>query len=464
MADLVRFVDSIVASPTVRLDLNGEATNGWYVRSFSAPAPRLRRSMSSNAMRDGINVGSSSYDARTLVLELECLKNDQDSAATELQKLARELDRDGNFLMYQPQGATKPVFFKTFRSVLSQIEDVIAQKAMRRFVVELLAEPFALGLRETLGPFVVNNDPAAGSNGCYFDASGVIGDVPARAVIVNTSRSVAYAAVATRSHGTLANLPWWVQAESVTLSTDTTNPGGGPDAAMSGAGANNFARTSFATATMATRLQWNLASLTSAQRAELAGTFRLLAVIRRSDATSVMTVRGLGDSVSTGADVVVPKTTVRQILDLGVVSFSGSRVGHDTSDNPFYQSLVEVQASRSSGTGTLDWDLLLMVPADESLMLISSYVDTGKDQLIDGVREQVFSYVDAGSGPFSGQAEQFGAVAQVGGGFPSLVPGVTNRVFFIESEGVGAVCTKSETNSLTAYYWPRYLFVRPVSS
>lgn len=467
MADLVQFVDSISSSPTVRLDVSDEAA-GWAVRRFMAPPPRLRRAMASNAMRDGINVSASSYDGRTLILDLECIKNDQDSAATELQKLARELDQPTNFIKYQPNGLTKPVFFVTFRADVSDLLDMIAQKAFRQVTIEVPAEPFALGLQEPLGPFTVTNDPAAGSNGCYFDASGVLGDVPAPLVLINTTRCVGYAAVATRSRGNLANLVWFLQAESMTLGTDTTNPGGGPDAAMSGTGTNNFARTSFATtATSAVRVSQVISttSYTSAQRSELVGTFRLMAVVRRSDATSDMTASAELEFVSTGPDVTIPKTTSRQLIDLGVLTFAGARVGYGSAVSPFYQSLLQVSAARSSGSGTLDWDLVLLVPADESLMLASmGGHDGSSDQLVDSVAERVYAFRAAAGGAFGGGAEQFGRDAQVSGGFPSLVPGVTNRVFFIETEGAGAVMTKSETNSLTAYYWPRYLYVRPVAS
>ena len=43
-ADVIQFVSAIDANPTVRLDINDETT--WRCRSFLAPPPRLRRSMS----------------------------------------------------------------------------------------------------------------------------------------------------------------------------------------------------------------------------------------------------------------------------------------------------------------------------------------------------------------------------------------------------------------------------------
>jgi hypothetical protein len=54
--------------------------------------------------------------------------------------------------------------------------------------------------------------------------------------------------------------------------------------------------------------------------------------------------------------------------------------------------------------------------------------------------------------------------AAVAGGFPSISPGVTNRMFFIRRAGQGATVTKSETTAIVATYWPRYLLVRPATT
>lgn len=480
MADLVRFVDSIVASPTVRLDLNGEATNGWYVRSFSAPAPRLRRSMSSNAMRDGINVGSSSYDARTLTLELECIKADQDSAATELQKLARELDRETNFLMYQPEGATKPVFFKTFRSELGQIDDVLAQKAMRRFTIELLAEPFALGLRETLGPFTVNSDPAAASNGCYFDVTGVLGDVAVPMVWQNTSRSPGWQFIAVRQHGTPADLVALIQAEDttqVTPDTDTSNPGGGPDAAMSGTGTNNYLRTTFATnASMAERLSVNVPNpQTTAKQIAIRGTYRCVTIVRRSSDTGVITLQAGGSATGafmTGKPAETALTTSRQIVDLGLVSFGEpvQTLGHGSTAQPLSAGFITLSASRTSGTSTLDWDFLCLLPADEAQCMIGGPVgiDGGStyDEVIDGVQGR--ANVIASGNPVTGIGVYDRGVFNFAGSLPVLLPGQTNRIYHLAGAGLAGLepftHANADTNVITISYWPQYLFVRPAAS
>jgi len=460
VGDLIRFVDSIAASPTLRLDLNDESI--FWVRAFNAPPPRLRRSIASNAMRDGINVGSASYDGRTLTIELECRRTTQDLAATEIQKLWRELDRETNFLMYQPTGATKPVFFRTYRSDASQLEDVMAQVAMRRFTIEVLAEPFALGLRESLGPYTVTNDPAAASNGCYVDVSGVIGDVTTPPVIVDTGTIPHYWTMGVRQHGTPSSVTWFIQAESTAGGVNTANPGGGPDAAMSGTGANNYLRTSFANTVNDLRLSLSSASLPDA------GDYRLLAVVRRSDSTSDMLAQ-VGNTLAGNLrdQVVIPKTTERQIVELGTWSIDSGVVGNNATGSVL-ASDIGVYAQRTTGTGTLDWDFFLFVPADEA-GLAKFYEGTAapNNLLLDCVNQTVRGFYD-GADPFTGTGAMYQDPYPIGvaGAYPTLRPNQTNRFVMLASTGTvaGRTPTKTQTLVLTFHYWPRYLFVRPVST
>lgn len=451
MADVVKFVSTLSTTPTVLLDLNGESANGWYCRVFKAPAPRMRRSVSSNAMRDGVHVSSSQYDGRTLVLDLENLKDNQDDAAAEFQKLAREMDRENNWLMYQPQGATKPVFFRLFRSDLADIEDVLAQKAMRRFTVELPAEPFALGARETMSAATINQDPAAGTNPCSLDLGTVIGDVPTPAVIVAGTQADQIL-LASRHNQITTDTPRFEQCESMTLGTDTTNPGGGPDAALSGTGANNFVRTTFATATMATRVTW-VDAVTS-------GRFRVIAAVRRSDNTSEINVRAK-TATETGPTVATRLTTSRQVLDLGVVSghTAMTYVGYASaanSETPADWLDLLLEASRPSGAGTLDWDVVMLFPADEQYCAASTS-PTAVRPVIDGVKDEIWAWDGIGDpllGTGSGRAIDFVRA----GSLPMLHPGYKNHLFLALNSLVTAGV------SVTVHYWPRYLFVRPSAS
>ena len=448
MADLIRFVDSIDASPTVRLDLNDEVS--WFTELFSAPPPRLRRSVANNSMRDGIHVGSSTYDARTLPIVLTCRKANQDDAATEMQKLWRELDREKNYLMYQPQGAAKPVFFVLYRSDTSALADVMAQAAMRTVELELLAEPHALGLMETLGPYTVNNDPQAASNPCYFDTTAALGDAPAPAVVVVDSSSTFTSAV-------LATGPnnYYSQAEAMGGYTDTSVPGGGPDAAMSGTGTNNYARTTFATdATMVKRL--------AIERYVEPGTYRVLVPVRRSEAASVIKVRLGAD----GAEVATQLTTSRQLVDLGLISTTEQLavVGYASASNSAVQPLtIELHASRASGAGTLDWDYFILVPASQSYLIADTGTELIEGLVLDGVTEEAHAWEPPAGDPLLGTAIPYNATVTLVGGFPCVTPGEVTRFHFLQSSTNGAM-TNSRTASIRVAYWPRYVHVRPATS
>src|SRR5439155_8021634 len=115
----------------------------------------------------------------------------------------------------------------------------------------------------------------------------VKGDVAAPAMLRCTSsiwgfNPIQIVVVAVRQHGTPSDLLHFVQCESMTAvaSSDTSNPGGAADAALSGAGTTNFMRTTFATSGSGARLKWPAAPLTTAQTIALRGTYRVFAVVR----------------------------------------------------------------------------------------------------------------------------------------------------------------------------------------
>lgn len=471
MGDLIQFVDSIDASPTVRLDLNDEAN--FWVRKFDAPPPRLRRSTASNSMRDGIHVGSASYGERVLTIELECIKATQDEAATQIQALWRELDRANNWLKYQPNGLTKPVFFRTYRSDASQLEDVIAQAAMRTFTIEVLAEPFALGLKESLGPYTVNNDPAAASNGCYVDLGTVLGDVATPLVMWDDATTFVDRYIGV-THTTAAAPLTFAQAESMTLSGDTTNPGGGPDATMSGTGTNNYVRTTFASSG-APKLTWTVP-------ATARGRHRVLVFGRPNTSVTSFTF-GVGSSTATASDAANTVTLFgnidsigqRLVVDLGVRDFGQGvpeQIGYSSSSTTKGTQSLGVFATRVSGTGSWDWDAVVLLPVGDQVgevlppsMLLTDGV--AARLVVDAVMERVAGMSVAGD-PTAG-AGTFSASGAAVGGFPYAVPNVANRVFMVRFDNVTATTPMAQSSvsvsqSVTIAYWPRYLFVRPVSS
>lgn len=156
--------DNLSVSPVtqIRLDINDYITWGTtYDSDFSPPA--LKTAWASTLMADGELQTASAYENRRLKLALELKKTTPDGIATELQKLSKELNRDGNFLKWQPAGMTNPVFFRTIRSSETTVQDYPGDGTFRTVDVVVQAEPFAYGLKETLPTTTVYNDPAEGT-------------------------------------------------------------------------------------------------------------------------------------------------------------------------------------------------------------------------------------------------------------------------------------------------------------
>ncbi len=471
--DVVRFVDSIAASPTTRLDLN-DGTTFTMNAAILAPPPQIHSSISSNAMTDGGYQSSSRYDYRVIHLELILNVATQDAAATALQNLHRELDRETNFLKWQPDGATKPVFFKTWRTSPLQIIDQPAARAVYFVILEIPADPFAYGLREQLGPYTLNNDLAAGSNGGYIDLTGIIGDVEAPCLVHDTTAWRAFGMLAIRTHDTDA-MVWWKQAESMTLGTDTTNPGGAADAAMSGSGTTNYVRTSFGTTSLVARVNWDISAdvTTSDQRRCLPGTYRVFAFVRRSGTSATMTIQArMGASTATGivtgTTVTLAASSSRMLVDLGVFGIgTPNMVGFDRigADGP--RAYLTLYASRSGAAETLDWDSVMLVPADEAMLMWADTLTnadlTTFDGLVDGLNERVIDITSV-SDPATAYSSLERPTPAMSGAFVTLSPNVTNRVFGQLGSHSNWAVDKTRADSLGFYYWPRYLHVRPATT
>lgn len=460
MAALIQFVDSISATPTVRLDLNDALS--WFCQNFKAPPPRLRRNVSDNSMRDGGRVGSSTYENRTLELELVLVEDvSEEWAAEEMQKLWRELDRADNWLMYHPEWLEKPVFFRTFRSDVSDLEELWTYPIARRITIELLAEPFALGLKETLGPYTVSADPAAPSNPGYVDLPTILGDVPVPAVYWDNTTVTTSRLVATHA-GPTGPVPF-VQCETMTPGVNTTNPGGGPDAAMSGTGTNNYLQTTFGTPADSLRV-------TSAGITQPGGAYRVLLYVRRSSSVGAVTVRATLSETSSGAPIYwtsatesTAATSNRQVVDLGICWWpSAAPVGNGATS--LSVATIKLYAARGSGTSNLDWDSVRFVPAGGQVgrkagshALVAPGSAVVARAVLDGVSETSSAAASSSDPTTTSIALE---PIPMAGSFPVVAPGVANRIHALThlADNVAPIGT---TLTATLAYWPGYIFVRP---
>ncbi|HEU4543925.1 MAG TPA: hypothetical protein VFR23_22510, partial [Jiangellaceae bacterium] len=363
----VQFVSSIAASPTVRLALN---TGPWTLhapRTDLSP-PDLRMARVSTLLTDGENIPASAYANRILRLGLTLSTASTDLAATQLQALFRELNRPTNILKWHPAGATAPVFFRTFRAS-SEAVRVVRGHQLHEIDVDIEAEPFAVGLLETLSPSTVTNNPATS---CYFDIAGsaIKGDVETPLILTIPYADVSGfgpSAFAVRRTGTPSATPLFLQAESATLGTGATLPGN--DVLMSGSG-SNYARITFTTATMVDRLLFGVHPASASVDAR--DRYRVLVRYRKNTSTDVINMRlkvHTGGTAYTNTTVACAASTTNiRYADLGTVQIP---VGTDPVYDGFSGSeraargaVVTLMAERTSGAGTLDVDVLVWMPCD----------------------------------------------------------------------------------------------------
>ena len=463
MASSLKFVDSIASSPTTRLDLNDGTTWRLHVENTEFPPPPLNQAVASTLLADGGVIPSSAYGLRTIVLGLLVNAASADAVATQLQTLYRELNRSANILRWQHE-TTNPVFFRTFRTSASEVRDFgMFDGTWNRLLVEVLAEPFGYGLLETpVSAVTVNADPANGTNGCFVDVTGVKGDVESPAIIqwpvTGTGSTTLFA---TRRRGTPSGLPFLFQAEALTQGTDTTTQAN--DANFSGAG-NNYSRCTFATATMQTRLSTDDIGTAST---DLRGTYRVLVRYRKNTSGDGINLRLVWGNVSASATLVTndtyatANTTSIVTADLGLIAVP---MGNDPVADPSGAEVavsdtfrLRLQAERTSGSGTIDFDFIALVPADDRLAFVQWSVNDGDHYVLDAGGTSVHLR-DSSSRVLSGRAPA------VVGGFPMLSPGETNRIYMIRNASPTFTWSLSSPTDVTVSYLPRYLSVRPAST
>lgn len=461
----IQFVDSISSTATVRLSLSAEPWRVLLAGTDVSPPP-LRRSVVSTLLADGSIIPAASYDNRTVTLHLQLDASSPDVAATQIQLLHRELDRQTNILRWQPEPSLPAVYFETFRS--PDTTDVVDHGInLYDFTIAIPAKPFSLGERENLSNAVVSNDPNAGS-GRFFDiAAGTIkGDVevPLRVTIAGSSVVGRQSLFATRRRGTPSAAPYALQAETLTMGTDTTVVGAtdasGGGASPSGA-ASNSVQTTFSNNGYIVRL--STTAFPAAPSVDARGTYRVLAKVR--GATSVFTMKlehGIR-AIQNNSVTATLTSNVYTYVDLGLVQMPEGVDPITDGPGGLPLSVVGVPlkfyATRVSGAGFLIWDHFLLVPADDKFGIVQWGSTTPTSFVIDGASRSIYG-VDG-----SGRVADIGSTA-ITGDFPTVSPNVANRVSYVNdvTPNMSTSDPVASTVTLALSYWPRYLTVRPVLS
>lgn len=460
--EVIEFVDSVSASATIRLSLT---TSPWMVifEGTSVPPPPLRRSLAQTLLADGAYIPASAYDNRVVTLRLMYDGTSGPSAATAVQVLNRELDRETNILRWQPDPTIPAVYFRTYRS---PDYDPVTDHGHDRFqmTVQIPAEPFALGLPVTVTPIVVSNDPAA-AQGRFFDITSVQGDVETPLVIKVPGSSVTtrQTLFAVRRRGAPSAMPFLLQTESMTLGTDTTVITGGANWSPSATGSDTT-DTSFSTvSTIATRL--SSAAFPASPSVDARGTYRVFARVGANTTAGNFDItlrHGVRAIDNTATRFTSTANGIQTHADLGLVQIPE---GFDpVTDGPTGVALsangvpLSLRVARINGSNFYT-DYLLFVPADDCFAIVKWGSSSPSAFVFNGVSRSVYG-LDA-----SGRAADIQSAGFVGG--PIMVsPGVTNRVIYINDVHPTPATDDPITNSVTVspFYWPRYLSIRPTST
>ena len=473
MAFICQFVaDMASSSPAVRLDLN--STGMRVLTSGLELGPTLfEKGYVSSTLRHGKRPVRSTGINQILRIPVEINEASEALGAQAVEDLVRQLAMD-NILKVQLDGAPAPLFYRTFgdadfaaatRSVL--IRDTT-------ITLQIEAEPFGYGPRVSLGSFTVSNNPAAGTNPCRFDITGVLGDVPTPLLLLATSTGASgapsglvnkWAHFATRRRGTPSGYSNVIQAEDMTQGTGAVVTA---DGTMSN---GSKSRIGFGTPGLTLRLSDTFPG-NGTPTVEARGEYKVYGRFAKTVASDVITVQ-LGYGASSASPVFNDAKTLPAgaagpyTVELGTIPVPAwaDPIQHGFSgvSTKAVMAFVGLYVARTSGSGSVDVDYLYFMPADEPTTLIARFPSTNTTYAIDGTTDEggaVYAMNTALDEVLSTEAP-----AQIvgGGGFPELIPGVTNRIHFLRHvDPTGTVDALTDTTTFAAYYWPRWReFTRP---
>lgn len=452
--------DMASASPTVLLDLNSSSSGLRVARGFDMSPAKYEKGWAASPLRHGARNTRAAAQNQVLTLPLELVTGSDSAAATALENLGRQLSVNG--ILKVQVGAPNPVFYRTFGNpdYAIQARNILLRESRIELAIE--AEPFAYGVRveATGSPFTVSNDPANAA-GCFFDIASVLGDVETPLLLHVTSTGSSGVAnkwshLSTRRRGTPSGYSNVVQAEAMTQGTNATVTA---DAAMSG---GSKSRISFGTAANSLRLSDTFPG-NGTSTIEARGEYIVYARCALTNAADTITVQ-LAYGASSGTAVFNDAVTVAAVttpywVNLGKmpVPVWSDPVAHGFSgvQTKVVMPFVGLYAART-GAGNLDVDALHFMPADDQTLMVR-FPSTDVPYAVDGT-------TDAGGSAygFTTTLDEITTTSQpcklVGGlGFPSLIPGQTNRIHFLRNvDPTGVTDAITNTTTIRAYYWPRW--------
>jgi hypothetical protein len=492
---IIRFVNSIAASPTVDLDLNLGQPFVTKREDFTAGIPGYSG--------DPLSVGVK-WGYRTLTLVTQAWGSNT-TALTAYSALAKQVTQD-NLLMVQLDVATPPVFFRTYKTQPSELDmsGAITDASGRsyyRLSVQLTADHAAYGLPET-GSVTISNDPASGTNKCFYEwPVAVKGDLEtplyleaATSDVRGQTRLLSSQAL---TGGATQTGPVLIQVNTLThggavaggvapVGTLVDNTG---DAAMAG---GNYTRYTGSASDDGSVAPVSLLYGVNLLPGTLVGDYRVFMRVRcgatadlwsfsiaQLSAASPNYALYTGDIVSYVRDTTGPHWLDMQTIfrfPFGAPPVDPISVFDVAYTNPGVSFAVMMNTDAVAAK-TIDFDCLLLVPVGLDQAVATRYATTAYDKSLPGSTYKAAwngasdtRYLIDGSGNYSP------AIApKADGGLPTLVPGMDNSIHYLQHIGTGVNDPRTSgttgtndvlTNStaLTWKYWPRYLWLRATTA
>lgn len=477
---IVRFVEKPEQGAVELFDFNdghgfnADAETGPLAEGWSIGTPQIEGSP------DGVGV---EYGLRELSFTLR-IKGSRFEALRVQSLLARQVLRSRNWLLFQLDDRSAPVWFRTYNSQPGDLsfDRVYLDRPGSdtwQVGVTLWADPFALGERITLPAVTISNDPAAATNPVSVVLPEIIGDAPAPLRLsadfsASKNQYDILWSVAPVPDDYPAPIVWqlgegdgWTVEPNVSTVANLVFSGGSCRAvAFAGSTAD----------TMSTRLYG------SAPAAVPPGRYKVMLRVARSDNISQFAFRfgdsGLFGQTYDGSPTAVMTRSphdgsVRHAtwVDLGVHSFPAHLTDINLPTLNFVPD-VALAVQRTAGTdGTANLDAFLLIPIDvkgvdgEARTLVSEFPAWGPQSddaashwdgdLEQFVRLNGFGVLDSGTQPLNR------------GQYPRALPGVKNVLHLLtqvrpgdgELDTVSNADAISTTTTLTMSYHPRRLWI-----
>lgn len=391
---------------------------------------------SGSFLNDGEDVNAAKSRNKVLHLELGALRENAEVQLEGIQTLSRLLkDPRGQWFRWQDDGTVDARFFRSVAPSALKVNDLLLLEEPKRILTaDVLAAPFAYGYPET-GTGTLSNDPTA-VNGMRFEFPPIRGDVPTPLALQLESLDAfsRYCVGVNAGPESFDTETTWAEANGL---TGAGWAGTTPADALATGGVTFLATKTSGTAVAKVSMTTDDIPI---------GNYRVFARARSASANATLRL-----SKRTALAVPMAVGSTYRYYDLGVHGHGGVA----PSDPPDFRTATSVGGSFSIETalagsaGAVRVDGVFLVPAGLVTAAFSSVLLAGEFD------------VDEDIGGLDIEPDHTPRV--IDGGFPKVVPGSTNTLFFVHSMGgfLDDLPDKlTSTADLNFKYYPLYDYGR----